>query len=146
MSILRWGSSSKMFLISEGMGKLFDDSLEALSMEANMPSMWTPPCDLFETASGFTLKAEVPGILLDDIVLEVSGDMITLAGERRKSEEAQSVSYHRMERAGGRFVRVFRLNRKVDEEKVHASLQDGLLTVNLPKKDHSGSVKVEVTD
>ncbi|MDH5509950.1 MAG: Hsp20/alpha crystallin family protein [Nitrospinota bacterium] len=146
MSILRWGSSSKMFFISEGMGKLFDDALEALSMEANMPSMWTPPCDLFETSSGFTLKAEVPGILLDDIVLEVSGDLITLAGERRKSEETQSISYHRMERAGGRFVRVFRLNRRVNEEKVHASLQDGLLTVNLPKKDYSNPVKVEVTD
>ncbi|MDH5476931.1 MAG: Hsp20/alpha crystallin family protein [Nitrospinota bacterium] len=135
-----------MFLISEGMGKLFDDALEALSMEANVPSMWTPPCDLFETPSGFTLKAEVPGIGLDDIVLEVAGDLVTLAGERRKSTEAQSLSYHRMERAGGKFVRVFRLHQQVDEGKVQANLKDGLLTVTIPKKNTSKVVKVEIED
>ncbi|MDH4184137.1 MAG: Hsp20/alpha crystallin family protein [Nitrospinota bacterium] len=127
-----------MFLISEGMGQLFDDALEALSIESNMPSMWAPPCDLYETATCFTLKAETPGIELSGIVLEVSGATLTLAGERRKKEDTQSVTYHRLERASGKFIRVFQLSQKVDEEKVTAQLRDGLLTVILPKKqqDH----------
>jgi len=144
MSILRWRSSSQMFFINEEMGKMFDDAMEFLNMDPGMSTLWSPPCDLFETATSFTLKAEVPGIGLDEIVLEVAGDSVTLAGERRKSEEARSVSYHRMERAGGKFVRVFRLGCKVDEDNVQANLKDGLLTVILPKRSAAGARNVPI--
>jgi HSP20 family protein len=133
-----------MFLISEGIGKSFDEAMDALAMDSGVPAVWSPPCDLFETASAFTLKAEVPGISLDGIVLEVVGDSITLAGERRGGEDTKTVSYHRMERTAGKFIRVFRLSQAVDEDKVLATLKDGLLTVIMPKKDSSAPKKVEI--
>ena len=134
-----------MFLVMEGADKIFEGAMEALGMESGFHSMWTPPCDFFETQSSYILKAEVPGISLDNIMLEVTGRTLSLGGERKKTIEAQQASYHRMERVSGKFVRTFPLSQEVDEGKISASLKNGLLTVVLPKVPPPEPRKVEIS-
>jgi HSP20 family protein len=63
----------------------------------------------------------------------MENDTLTIAGERKRPSEDETVSYHRREREWGSFRRSFTLNTRVDADKVHARYQDGVLTVVLPK-------------
>ncbi len=122
-----------MFIHST-MGKIFEEALAALQADLAVPSPWTPPCDIYETADDFVLNAETPGIELNDIVLCIDNNTLTISGERKAKWEAKQVVYHRLEKSGEKFIRSFTLPCNVDIEKVSASLSDGVLTVILPKK------------
>ncbi len=135
MAILRWGSSREMIFLHARMGKMFDEAHAVLNADARLGSLWVPPCDIYETPKDFILKAETPGVELDDIVLEINDNVVTFAGERKRHKGAAARNYHRVERSGGKFVRSFTLPVSVDEENISASLKDGVLTVTLPKKE-----------
>lgn len=128
--------------VHERMGKMFDDALDALHTDPRLSSLWVPPCDIYETSKAFVLKAEAPGMTLDDVVLEINDNVVTFAGERKRVQSGVDRKYHRVERSGGKFVRSFTLSASVDEENVKASLKDGVLTVTLPKKEAGKSSKV----
>jgi HSP20 family protein len=101
----------------------------------NTPS-WTPPVDLYETASAFVLEAELPGLTRDQIDIHVEEHLVVIRGHRNSGSAASQASceeYHRVERGHGHFSRAFTLPAAVDIQAVHADLRDGILTVTLPK-------------
>lgn len=133
MAILRWDSGKEVMFVQDRMSKLYDYALATLNVDINTPSSWSPLCDIYENSNNFILKAETPGLSLDDIVLEVDEDTVVLVGMRKKPEDVSDESYHRIERNYGRFVRRFILPATVDENNVVAQLFDGLLTVTIGK-------------
>lgn len=147
MTILRWGSSRGIIFLHERMGQIFDDAIAALSAGSRLHSIWTPPCDICETSRDFIIKAETPGVKLDDVLLEIKGAEVTIAGEKKRAQSASHSCYHRVERNSGKFHRSFTLPRGVDEKKVSAFLKDGVLTVTLPKqkaKKPASILKIEI--
>lgn len=147
MTILGWGPSRRIIFLHERMGRIFDDAITALNASSRLQSIWTPPCDIRETNRDFILKAETPGVELDDILLEIKGVLVTIAGEKKRSQSGSDRRYHRVERNGGKFYRSFTLPHSMDEKKVSASLKDGVLTVILPKrktKKLPNIVKIEI--
>jgi len=147
MTILGWGPSRGIIFLHENMGRIFDEAMAALNADSRLHSIWTPPCDLCETNHNFILKVETPGVELDDVLLEIKGATVTIAGKRKRAQSASTRRYHRVERNGGKFHRSFTLPRSVDEKKVSASLKDGVLTVTLPKrksKKSSNIIKIEI--
>lgn len=133
MAILRWDSTREVMFVQDKMQKLFEYALANLDLDIRIPTPWTPACDVYESPTGFILKAETPGMELEDIALEVSSNTVTLVGVRKRRREVSEESYHRMERNYGKFIRNFILPFSVDENNVTASLKDGLLTVMIPK-------------
>ena len=93
---------------------------------------WMPPMDVSESADRYVITAEVAGLAREDIQIAVQDGKLTLKGERR-SNDACSVRFGRVERGHGRFVRTFALPSTVDASAVAADLQDGVLTVSIPK-------------
>lgn len=91
-----------------------------------------PRAELRDTGAALTLSAELPGMSERDVHLTVNGQVVTLEGERR-DEVPEGYSVHRRERAQVRFARSFTLPCKIDPERVEASLENGVLTVTLPK-------------
>ncbi len=93
-----------------------------------------PPINITEDPDAYYLRARLPGVGADDIEVTVSGQDLTLAGERHIPEaDADGGAYHRRERWRGRFRRVLRFRRPVVGERVTARFADGVLAIKIPK-------------
>jgi HSP20 family protein len=93
---------------------------------------WVPEIDIVEDDGAIAIKAELPGIQANDVAVTVDGNVLTLCGERRIEEEAETEN-HRMERVCGTFGRSFVLPGNVDTVSINAEFKDGRLTLTLPK-------------
>ena len=94
-----------------------------------------PLMNLTEDNDAYYIRAELPGMKADEIELSVTGDSISISGERKIADEPAEAKYHRRERESGKFNRILNLPGPVDVEKVDASSVDGVLTIKLPKSE-----------
>jgi len=94
---------------------------------------WAPKLDVSETKDAMVVMAELPGVDAKDIGIELTGDLLTLRGEKEKRTEEKEERYHRTERTYGAFLRSVRLPMAVDGSKVTATFKNGVLVVTLPK-------------
>jgi HSP20 family protein len=94
-----------------------------------------PAVNLYETAEGYVLTAELPGVPPGEIQVSLEGSTVTLQGERRIDYESEgtNVSPHRRERQAGSFRRAFELPATIDADKVEAVHRNGVLLLRLPK-------------
>ncbi|WP_147819605.1 Hsp20/alpha crystallin family protein [Salidesulfovibrio onnuriiensis] len=90
-----------------------------------------PPLNLSQDQDNIVVRAEIPGVDIEDIELTLTDKTLVIKGER-KAEEGK---YYRQERPAGVFHRVINLHVPVDRERVGASMKDGMLTVTLPKTE-----------
>ncbi|KAF5180693.1 17.8 kDa class I heat shock protein [Thalictrum thalictroides] len=92
--------------------------------------------DWKETPQTHIFKADLPGLKKEEVKVEVEeGKVLKISGERSKEKEEKNDKWHRVERSSGKFLRRFRLpeNAKVDE--VKATMENGVLTVTVPKTE-----------
>jgi HSP20 family protein len=125
--------------------RLFQDAVNRLFSEPVTTRPWAPPVDVLETENELVLKADLPGVELKDIGIQIEQGTLSLRGER-KFERTESEGYHRIERSYGEFVRYFSVPDTVDSENVRADYRNGVLTITLPKKEIAKpkAIKVEV--
>ena len=93
--------------------------------------------DIFEEGDNFVVKAEIPGLKKEDIEVNLTGDMITISGEKKKEEKVEKKDYYRVERSYGSFTRSFRLPKEVQTDKAKATFKDGVLEVKVPKTEEA---------
>jgi HSP20 family protein len=93
----------------------------------------TPAVEVTENDKMFKIAAELPGLEQKDIELTVSGNALTLKGEKRYEKDEKDKDRHMSERAYGSFQRSFTLPESVDRDKITAELTKGVLTITLPK-------------
>ena len=94
-----------------------------------------PLMNLTEDNDAYYIRAELPGMKADEIELSVTGDSISISGERKIANEDTDAKYHRRERESGKFSRILNLPGPINIEKVDASSVDGVLTIKLPKSE-----------
>jgi len=111
---------------------------------AGMERIWAPAVDMYETKDELVMKAELPGLNEKDIHLSITGDVLTLRGERQWNEDTKQESYYRGERWFGRFERSLPLPIPVQADKVKASYRDGVLTVSLPKAEEIKPKEIKI--
>jgi len=92
-----------------------------------------PMVDVSEDDKAFHITADLPGITEKDIDVTLSGDTLTIGGERREEREEKDRNYHFSERRFGSFRRAFSLPAGVDRDKIEANFKNGVLSVTLPK-------------
>ena len=97
----------------------------------------SPTVDIFEEGHDIVMKAELPGMKKEDIEVNITDDIITLSGEKKKEEKIEKKNYHRLERSYGSFVRSFRLPTEVQTEQVKAQFKDGILEIRVPKTEEA---------
>jgi HSP20 family protein len=88
-----------------------------------------------EDKDSFYVRAELPGLKPDELDISVTGDTLSLSGERKIPAEDENAQYHRREREAGKFSRIVSLPSQVNTGKVEASCKDGILTITLPKAE-----------
>jgi HSP20 family protein len=100
-----------------------------------------PRVDVSETDKEMRITAELPGIEEKDVEVSLSGDAITIKGEKREEKEEKGKEQYRLERSYGAFRRSFSLPCEVDADKATASFKKGVLTVMLPKTAEAAKSK-----
>jgi HSP20 family protein len=106
--------------------------------------MWAPAVDMWETKDNLVLSFEIPGVREKDVSVSISGDLLTVKGERRFDREVKDESYHRLERVYGKFERNIQLPMSVQSDKVKAAYRDGVLEVTLPKTEEVKPKEIKI--
>jgi HSP20 family protein len=124
----------------------FDGFQESHMGTAPVATEWSPLVDVVETKEHTLLKVEIAGVKPEDFAISIEKDTLTVKGERRQEVEATEDGCTRMERAYGIFQRTMLLPPTVDTDKVKATYRDGVLEIQLPKKEEAKpkTIKVEV--
>jgi HSP20 family protein len=103
-----------------------------------------PLINITENQDAYTLRAELPGIKAEDLDITVTGNSISISGERKIPDEDLEAKYHRRERDAGKFSRVLSLAGQIDPSKVEANTENGVLTIVLPKAEAAKPQQIAV--
>ncbi|MBD3413261.1 MAG: Hsp20 family protein [Candidatus Aminicenantes bacterium] len=133
MALIRWDPFRDMMTLREKMNRLFDDTFKGEERDL-FGGTWAPSVDIYETESELVLNAEIPGIKEEDIEVKIEDNSLTLHGERKLEEETNEENYHRIERSYGSLYRSFSLPHYIDQEKIKAEHDNGVLRIHMPKK------------
>ena len=106
-------------------------------------TLFTPPIDIYESDEGLVLIADLPGVSVKTLELQVQNNKLTLLGRVTNSVPANARLLHK-EYEEGDFLRSFILSEDVDHERVTARLNDGVLEVVLPRAAKSTPRRIEV--
>lgn len=110
------------------------DPFREMMPSVQLPELtFTAPFEIKETREGYTFKADVPGVAERDIEVTRTGNRLSITGKRESEKEDKGDTFYAMERSYGAFARTFTLPDGVDAEHIHAALEDGVLTVVVPK-------------
>ena len=104
---------------------------------------WVPAVDVAETQEKSLVRAEVPGMKQEDVQIEFENGLLTIRGERNL-EKTDALTWHRVERTYGNFSRSFTLPRTVDPEKITATYRDGILEIEVPKREEAKPKQIRI--
>ena len=132
--------------LQERMNRLFEQTLRpgGSSEEEELQGGWAPPVDIEETGDRIVLRADLPGISLEQIDLKVQNGNLFLRGDRPFDSRSRREDYHRIERPFGKFFRSFALPPNIREDAIQAELRNGVLEVTLPKKTETQTKQIRV--
>jgi HSP20 family protein len=132
----RWDPLRDLIALHEQIGQL---------VGSDAPG-WTPPVDLYETATEFILTADLPGLARDEIEISADENRVVIRGQRAGGLlDMPCEQFHRVERGHGRFSRSFALPDAIDVDRISADLKEGILTVRIPKAANRGARRVSVS-
>jgi HSP20 family molecular chaperone IbpA len=101
----------------------------------------TPPVDIYETADGLVVKADLPGVAKEGLDVRVENNLLSIRGKANHTAPGEPIY---REYGLVNFFRQFELNERVDQLKISAELKHGVLTLNLPKAEEAKPKKVEI--
>ena len=143
MALVRWSPVRNTFSPQSELNRLMDDFF-GRRLDVEGPTVWQPVVDIEESPEGYLVRAELPGMRLEDIKITVADQALSIRGEKRREEEKKGTSYHRVERVYGTFERSFSLGHAVAADKIEATYRDGVLEVSIPKAEEAKAREIQV--
>ena len=139
MTLVRWNPGRELASMEiDRLSRMFDNFY-------GDARAWIPAVDIYETnGREYVIKAELPEMKREDINVTFEQSVLTLSGERKASFEDDNGTYHRSERAHGRFTRSFTLPATVDGTRISATYKDGVLTVRVPQREEAKPKTINV--
>jgi HSP20 family protein len=148
MTLIKWDPFGDLITIQDKMNRLFEDTMtrsRVLGTDEELAmTQWAPAVDIYETEGEIVLKAELPEVNKEDVEISVDNNILTLTGERKFEKETKKENYHRIERSYGSFKRSFTLPTMVDQENIKASFKDGVLHIQMAKKEESKPRQIQI--
>jgi HSP20 family protein len=146
-SLDRWEPFRNLVDIQGEVNRLLDTFVGRATQSGNAQGRtWLPAVDMRETKNDLVLKVELPGVQEKDVTVSITGDLLTIRGERRWEDESKDHKFLHVERAYGQFERMIQLPMAVQADKVKAVYRDGILEVTLPKAEElkPREIKIDV--
>ena len=133
-NLIRWDPFRDMVTLREAMDRLLEDSVvRPRGGLAPSEGLATLALDVFESVDDVTVKASLPGITPQEVDISITGDVLTIKGEKSEEKEEKQGNYHLRERRYGAFQRSVSLPAAVQADKADAIFENGVLTLTLPK-------------
>ena len=98
-------------------------------------------CDIYEKGGNVHIELDAPGYKKDEIKLDVDDGVLTISGHKKEEKEDKEKNYFRKERVYGSFKRQFTIG-KIDENKINAYFNDGVLKITFPKENKKETKKL----
>jgi HSP20 family protein len=143
-TIARWEPFRGLSTLHDQVNRLFNETMFQGRGDESAMTTWTPAVDIYETPNELVAKADLPDMEEKDIDVRVENNLLTIHGERKFEKKISEDNYLRVERNYGAFSRSFSLPNTVNAESIHAEYKNGVLTVNLPKREESKPRQVKV--
>ena len=125
--------------------RFFNTPLWPLATQRGRTEMvWEPALDFSENPKEYLVRLEIPGVTRDDLDVGLDGNLLTLSGKREFNKTEKGEDFLWEERVEGRFARTLRLPGAVQEGKIEALYNDGILTVKLPKTEQALKSKIAI--
>jgi HSP20 family protein len=129
--------------LQEHINRVFGDGVGRTGEESNL-TPWAPAVDIYETENELVVKADLPDVNPQNLDIRVENNILTIRGERKFENKVNEDNYLRVERAYGSFSRNFSLANSVKSEAIRADYQNGVLTLNLPKREEAKPKLIKV--
>jgi HSP20 family protein len=104
----------------------------------------TANVDVAESDAEYWITAELPGVALENVKLDIDDDVLTLTVDKQPGSDGDNRNYHQVERRFGTFSRTFRVPKAVDRDQVQATMKDGILSIRLPKTEGARPRRIPV--
>jgi len=142
MTLVKWTPNRSLFNLAND---LYDGYFRTESLANRSRESWYPSVDIEENDNDYVVSLELPGMKKDDVKISFQNDILTVSGEKKiEKEEKDNGNYHYFERRFGKFERSFRINSDVVDDKIEATMKNGVLTISLPKAEISKPKQIEV--
>jgi len=103
-----------------------------------------PLVDVAEDEGAYLLNAELPGVKIEDVKIEIENNVLTLSAQKQPGQWGERPNYHRVERSYGTLTRSFVLPQGVQTDAVQATMKDGVLSIELPKLDQARPRRIPI--
>jgi HSP20 family protein len=134
--LAKWSPFHEVSLLRDEIDRLWEEFFKPGRQGlGRMTEEWIPAVDILDTADKVTVKVEIPGMEAKDIEISLSGDILTIRGEKKAEKEEKEKNFYLVERSSGSFSRSLRLPTVVEGDKMEASYKQGVLTIICPKKE-----------
>jgi HSP20 family protein len=142
-TLARWEPFCGATSLQDHVNRLFNDGFERRGEESSLTA-WAPAVDIYETEHELVVKADLPEIDPKDLDIRVENNILTIRGERKFEKKVKEDNYLRVERAYGSFARSFTLANTVNSDAIKADYQNGVLTLNIPKREEAKPKQIKV--
>jgi HSP20 family protein len=144
MALVRFEPFRELTALQNEMGRWMNVLSGGTTTPGNGSSTWLPAVDVWETSNELVLSFDLPGIPEDKITVELDDNVLTVSGERERTQEHSSDRFYRFERRYGTFSRSMTLPAGVTESDITANYKDGVLEVRVPKPEEQKPKRIQV--
>ena len=146
MAIERWHPFTELMSLRQAMDKLFEDSFVRPSrVLSTLGELGAPTLDIYQTPDEVVVKASLPGLKPEDVSIDITGETLTIKGETKAEQEIKKRDYIYQERRYGAFSRSLILPSGLKPDKAEATMEDGVLTLTIPKAEGVKPKAIKVT-
>lgn len=136
--------TAPIFGLRREIDKLFEDTFGGGVGDGGIA--WNPAVDIRETGNEMRLDVELPGIKPEEVEVTAENGVLTIRGEKHSErKEDENARYHVVERTYGSFMRSFQLPQGLQEEKIEATYDNGILSIHIPKAALPQPRRIQIT-
>jgi HSP20 family protein len=144
MEMMPWRRRGELSELRREMDSLWNRFLDEVPLPRFRGHEWMPSSDVSETKDAIIVNVELPGLEAEDVEVSISGDMLSIKGEKKKETEEKDEHVHRVERFYGSFQRSFRLPAYIQSDKADANFANGVLKITLPKTEETRGKEIKI--
>lgn len=131
-------------LLQESFDRLFNDFLNIKKTNDLQEFNFSPSCEIAEEGSNYVLTFDLPGVKKDQVKVEVDKDQLTVRADRSEEKKSESKKKYLSEVFYGSYIRTLTLPEPIDEKKIEAKFDNGVLTVSVPKGKSANTKQIQV--